>query len=68
MEGTASKEKKTGKKNFFAGVKAEFDKIVWPDREEVGRETVAVLVCSVALGLVIAILDLIISYGLSFIL
>ena len=55
MEGTASKEKKTNKKSFYSGLKAEFNKIVWPTREDVGRETVAVL-------------DLVISYGLSFIL
>ncbi len=68
MEGTASKEKKTNKKSFYSGLKAEFNKIVWPTREDVGRETVAVLACSVALGLIIAVLDLVISYGLSFIL
>ncbi len=56
------------KKNFFKGVKSEFDKIVWPDRETVGKETAAVLVCSVVLGLIIAALDLAIKYGLSFIL
>lgn len=68
MEGTAGKEKKTKKKSFFAGVRAEFNKIVWPSREDVGRETVVVLVCSLVLGLIIAALDLAISYGLSFIL
>ncbi len=67
MEGTASKEK-TKKKSFFSGVKSEFGKIVWPDREQVSKETVAVLICSVALGLIIAVLDLAISFGLSFIL
>lgn len=72
MEGTASKrtpvEKKTNKKSFFNGVKSEYNKIVWPDRETVGKEAVAVLVCSVALGLIIAVMDLVISFGLSFIL
>ncbi len=56
------------KKNFFKGVKTEFGKIVWPDRETVGKETAAVLACSVALGLIIAVLDLVIKFGLSFIL
>lgn len=70
MAETASKEKtpKTKKKNFFNGLKAEFNKIIWPDRETVGKQTAAVLACSVALGLLIAILDLIIKFGLSFIL
>ena len=67
MEKTANKGN-TQKKSFFKGVKTEFSKIVWPDRETVGKETAAVLACSVALGLIIAILDLVIKFGLSFIL
>ncbi len=66
-EKTAKKEKKN-KTSIFKGVKTEFNKIVWPDRETVGKETAAVLVCSVALGLIIALLDLAIKYGLNFIL
>ena len=49
------------KKNFFQGLKTEFKKIVWPDQETVTKQTIA-------LGLIIAILDLIIKFGLSFIL
>lgn len=66
MEKTERKEKT--RKSFFKGVKTEFNKIVWPDRETVGKETAAVLACSVALGLIIAVLDLAIKFGLSFIL
>ena len=32
------------KKSFFKGLKAEFNKIVWPDQETVGKQTIAVLV------------------------
>ena len=70
MAETASKEKapKTKKPSFFEGLKLEFNKIIWPDKETVCRQTAAVLACSVALGLIIALLDLIIKFGLSFIL
>jgi preprotein translocase subunit SecE len=69
MGETTSKEKATAKKtSFFKGLKVEFSKIIWPDKETVGKQTVAVVVCSVALGLIIALLDLIIKFGLSFIL
>ena len=70
MAETASKEKapKTKKPSFCEGLKLEFNKIIWPDKETVGRQTAAVLACSVALGLIIALLDLIIKFGLSFIL
>ena len=72
MAEAASKEKtpktKAKKSSFFKGLKLEFNKIIWPDRETVGKQTAAVLACSVALGLIIAFLDLIIKFGLSFIL
>ena len=55
--------------NFsFKELKSEFKKIVWPDQETVTKQTIAVLAVSIALGLIIAILDLIIKFGLSFIL
>ena len=66
--GETTGTEKAPKKSFFKGLKAEFNKIIWPDKDTVGKQTVAVLVCSVALGLIIALMDLIIKYGLSFIL
>ena len=66
--GETTGTEKAPKKSFFKGLKAEFNKIIWPDKDTVGKQTVAVIVCSVALGLIIALLDLIIKYGLSFIL
>lgn len=66
MAETAGREK--DKKSFFKGLKAEFDKVIWPTRELVGRETAVVVACSVVLGLIIALLDLVIKFGLSFIL
>ena len=58
---------KAPKKSFFKGLKAEFKKIVWPDQETVGKQTVVVLAVSIALGLVNAVLDFIIKWGLNFI-
>ena len=56
------------KKSFFKGLKAEFAKIVWPDKETVTKQTIAVMSSAIALGLIIAIVDLIIKFGLSFVL
>ena len=67
MGETASKEK-APKKSFVKGLKTEYSKIIWPDQKIVGKQTVAVLASSIALGLIIALLDLIIKFGLSFIL
>jgi len=68
MAETASKEKTSKIKGFFSGMKVEFNKVIWPDRQTVSKETAAVVACSIALGLIIALLDLIIKFGLSFIL
>ena len=66
MEETTGTEK-APKTSFFKGLKAEFNKIVWPDQETVGKQTVAVVAVTAALGIIIAILDFIIKWGLSFI-
>ena len=58
---------KTKKKSWFKGLKAEFKKIIWPDKKTLVKETVAVIVCSVLLGGIIAIVDALIQYGIDFI-
>ena len=35
------------KNNFFKGLKSEFKKIVWPDKESLTKQTTAVVVISV---------------------
>ena len=58
---------KKQKKNWFKGLKAEFSKIIWPDRQSLTKETVAVLAVSVLLGVIIAVVDLIVRFGFEFI-
>ena len=60
------KNEKAPKKSFFKGVKAEFNKIIWPDKKSLARQTTAVVVVSVVMGLVIALLDYVIQYGVDF--
>lgn len=59
----AKGRKKSEKVGFFASLKAEFKKIIWPNRQSLTRQTVAVVVCTVVLGLVILGLDLAITSG-----
>ncbi len=59
-----SKEKKPG---FFKTVSAEFKKIVWPSKESVFRQSVAVTVIAVVLGGLVAIFDLLFQTGVNFI-
>ncbi|MGO5165046.1 MULTISPECIES: preprotein translocase subunit SecE [unclassified Candidatus Paralachnospira] len=62
MEESAKK-----KKSVFKNLKAEFKKIIWPDKKSFTRETVAVVLTSVFLGAVIALLDLVIKFGINFV-
>jgi preprotein translocase subunit SecE len=64
--GQSEKVEKAPKTSWFAGLKAEFRKIIWPDQKSLVRQTVAVVAVSVVLGLIIAILDWIIQYGVNF--
>ncbi len=56
--------KKTQTTSWFKGVKAEFKKIVWPDQKSLTKQTIAVVSTSVALALIIKILDMIMTMGI----
>ncbi|MCR4955612.1 MAG: preprotein translocase subunit SecE [Lachnospiraceae bacterium] len=59
-----SEEKKTPKTSWFTGLKTEFRKIIWPTKDSLIRETVAVLVSTVVLALIIAGIDYLVQYGI----
>ncbi len=54
------------KKSWFKGLKTEFKKIVWPDQKTLVSQTTAVVLVSIAVGIIIAVLDMAIQYGLNF--
>ena len=58
---------KAKKSSWFKGLKAEFKKIIWPDKKTLVKQTVAVIVCSVALGAIISVVDALLQYGIDFI-
>ena len=57
---------KTQKTSWFKGMKAEFKKIIWPDRNSLVKETTAVLVVSVLLGAIIFVVDFVARIGIEF--
>ena len=59
-------EKKKEKGSWFAGLKAEFGKIIWLDKVSLGKQTVAVIVVTVILGIIIAALDFGVQHGVDF--
>ena len=56
------------KKSWFKGMKSEFKKISWPSRETVFKESTAVILITIALGLIISVVDTVLDYGLNLIL
>ncbi len=62
----SEKTEKAPKTSWFSGLKAEYSKIVWPDRKSLVRQTIAVIAVSVLVGLIIAGLDWVIQYGVNF--
>ena len=67
MGETVSNEK-APKKDFIKGLKAEFNKIIWPDKDTLTKETVVVVVSTVILGIVIAALEVILNFGVNIVL
>ncbi len=57
---------KTQKKSWFKALKAEFKKIVWPDKNTLAKQTTAVVAVSVVLGALISVVDALLRYGIDF--
>ncbi|MDO5135016.1 MAG: preprotein translocase subunit SecE [Eubacteriales bacterium] len=67
MEKSAGKGK-SQKKNWFQGVKTEFSKIVWTDRDTLIKQTVVVVIVTILLGVVISVMDAGILEGINLLL
>lgn len=50
---------------FFEGVKAEYAKIVWPSKDDIIKQTTAVVIISLISGALIAALDYGFGYGIN---
>ena len=61
-------QEKAPKKSWFKGLKSEFKKITWPDKETLVKESAAVIVITIILGIVIALVDMGINAGVDLIL
>lgn len=58
---------KAPKKSWFKGVKSELKKIIWPDKETLTKQSIAVITVTVVLGIVIYLLDYLIELGMGII-
>ena len=64
--GNTENVEKAPKTSWFSGLKSEFQKIIWPEKQSVIRQTLAVIAVSVVTGLIIALLDWAIHQGVDF--
>ncbi|MGN0355842.1 MAG: preprotein translocase subunit SecE [Muricoprocola sp.] len=58
--------KNAPKQSWSDGLKAEFNKIIWPKKEDLVKETGAVVAVTAVLGVIITIVDSIVQYGINF--
>ena len=61
----AKEAKASGVKSWFKGLKAEFKKIIWPDKKSLGKQTIAVIVITAVLSVIIALLDAVLKFGIN---
>lgn len=52
---------------WWKGLKSEYSKIVWENTESVTKQTTAVVVITIILGIIIAIVDWLLKNGIDFI-
>ena len=53
------------KVSFWDGVKTEFKKISWPEKTDLVKQSVAVVCTSVVVGIIIAVIDTVVKYGIN---
>ena len=61
-----AKKQKAAKPDFFKGVKKKKKKISWPDKDSLIKQSIAVTCVSVVVGVIIAVLDFFMQYGVDF--
>lgn len=57
MADNAKTTDKSQKKSWFQGLQAEFKKIIWPDQNTLVKQTVAVVVVTLLVAIIISVLD-----------
>lgn len=65
-EKAPKKNEKAPKRSWFKGLKSEFKKIVWPDKETLSKQTIAVITISIVMCGLISIIDAVVTFGVNF--
>ncbi|MCM1496041.1 MAG: preprotein translocase subunit SecE [Bacteroides sp.] len=62
--GSKSEEKSTLKRSWFQELKAEFHKIIWPDKNSLVKQSIAVIIIAIIVGCIVALVDMGLMEGL----
>mgnify|MGYP003426475871 CR=1 FL=1 len=65
MQGNEKSAGGSQKKSWFQGLQSEFKKIVWPDRKTLTKQTIAVVVASAILAVLVSVMDAVILEGVN---
>ena len=55
--GSKDEEKSALKRSWFQELKAEFHKIIWPDKNSLVKESIAVIIIAIIIGCIVALVD-----------
>lgn len=64
MANKSSSDEKTRRTSWFEGLRAEYHKITWPDTDTLKKQTSAVVVVTILVGIIITIVDIVAKYGI----
>jgi preprotein translocase subunit SecE len=65
MQGNEKSAGNSQKKSWFQGLHSEFKKIIWPDRKTLTKQTIAVVVVSAILAVIVSLMDAAILEGIN---
>ena len=55
--GSKDEEKSALKRSWFQELKDEFHKIIWPDKNSLVKESIAVIIIAIIIGCIVALVD-----------
>lgn len=63
----ANENETSFKRSFFTELKAEFHKIIWPEKTLLRKQAVAVIIAAIVIGVIVSFFDWLMQIGLTFI-
>lgn len=63
--GSKSEEKSALKRSWFRELKAEFRKIIWPEKSSLVKKSIAVIIIALIVGCIVALVDMGLMEGLN---